>query len=242
MNRFIFLLLILSIFTSSIPQAYAQQAIFNNLYADGSVVSSGISVDSLQLEDKENEELGAKDFVRDTAIYYTFIWAFRLFYVRNKNARIFDTSFSTWWDNISQWPVTDDGDSFFTNYVTHPFSGAMSFLYYRQMGHDVWSSFLGSVVQSTLFEYTVEGLVETPSLPDLLSTPLIGAPMGYGLEKTSEYLYNTDSGVAKVAAHILNPLRNFVHDRQLVLFNPLTGQYEFSGKFQMKLDMMIQPN
>jgi hypothetical protein len=190
--------------------------------------------DILQNEN-EDTRLGSKEFLRDTAYYYTFIWVFRLFYVRNKNSRIFDTSLEDWWDNVSQWPVTNDGDSFFTNYVVHPFSGAMSFLYYRQMGHGFWGSFLGSVVQSTLFEYTIEGLVETPSLPDLLSTPLIGSGMGYGLEITSEWLYNTDNGAAKVAAHIINPMRNFVHDRQIVLINPLTGQFEFSGEFQTTL-------
>lgn len=235
MKRFLYFLLILSNLALSISAAHAQNSTFEKYLAESQPyevkVPDGETLDS----EKIDKELGAEEFLRDTAIYYTFIWAFRFFYVRNKNSRIFDTSFEDWWDNVSQWPVTNDGDSFFTNYVIHPFSGAMSFLYYREMGHDVWSSFLGSVAQSTLFEYTIEGLVETPSLPDLLSTPLIGAPMGYGLEKTSDWLYNTDNGAAKVAAHILNPMRNFVHDRQLVLFNPLTGQYEFSGEFQTAL-------
>lgn len=235
MKRFLYFLLILSNLALSISPARAQNESFEKYLAESTPYEVKVPDSETLAGDNVNTELGAEDFLRDTGIYYTFIWAFRLFYVRNKNSRIFDTSFEDWWDNISQWPVVDDGDSFFTNYVVHPFSGAMSFLYYREMGHGVWSSFLGSVVQSTLFEYTIEGLVETPSLPDLLSTPTIGSLAGYGLEKTSDFLYETDSGAAKVAAHILNPMRNFVKDRRLVLFNPLTGQYEFSGEFQTKL-------
>lgn len=241
MRRFLYFILIVGNIALCITESHARNTQFEKYLAEmdpyevkvpepGTWEDEGVSE-----EESEELNLGTKDFLRDTAYYYTFIWIFRLFYVRNKNSRIFDTSFEDWWDNISQWPVVDDGDSFFTNYVVHPFSGAMSFLYYREMGHGVWSSFLGSVVQSTLFEYTVEGLVETPSLPDLLSTPTIGSLAGYGLEKTSDWLYETNNGAAKVAAHILNPMRNFVYDRQIVLINPLTGQFEFSGEFQNKL-------
>ncbi|MCZ6468446.1 MAG: hypothetical protein O6499_02215, partial [Candidatus Dadabacteria bacterium] len=42
-------------------------------------------------------KLGTKEFLRDTAIAYSFQWAARFFYVRNKNSRIFDTSLSKWW-------------------------------------------------------------------------------------------------------------------------------------------------
>ncbi len=235
MNRFLYLILIVCNISLCFSQAHAQNTSFEKYLAESAPYEVKVPDGETLSKNQDNTELGAKDFIRDTGIYYTFIWAFRMFYVRNKNSRIFDTSLEDWWDNVSQWPVTNDGDSFFTNYVVHPFSGAMSFLYYREMGHDFWASFLGSVVQSTLFEYTIEGLVETPSLPDLLSTPTIGSLAGYGLEKTSDYLYETENGAARVAAHILNPMRNFVKDRRLVLFNPLKGQYEFTGEFQTKL-------
>lgn len=235
MKRFIYFILILSNIALCFSVSHAQNTTFEKYLAEKTPYDVKVPDGDTLINENEDAELGAKDFLRDTALYYTFIWVFRFFYVRNKNSRMFDTSLEDWWDNVSQWPVTDDEDTFFTNYVVHPFSGAMSFLYYRQMGHGFWSSFLGSAVQSTLFEYTIEGLVETPSLPDLLSTPLIGTPLGYGLEKTSEWLYNTDNGAAKVAAHIINPMRNFVNDRQLVLINPLTGQFEFSEEFQTRL-------
>ncbi len=41
-------------------------------------------------------------------------WSVRFFYVSNKDQRIFDTSFSKWWDNITNAPEVDDGDDFVT--------------------------------------------------------------------------------------------------------------------------------
>ena len=175
--------------------------------------------------EEANERLGVKAFLRDTAIMYTGQWAARWFYVRNKNSRIFDTSLSKWWHNISQAPVWDDGDSFFTNWVTHPAIGSMEYLFYRQMGHSMLVSALGVVVQSTLFEYTVEGTVETPSIQDLISTPLVGTALGIALEQSSNLLASTNFVPAKILAHILNPWRNFVHDRQIGLYNPLTKTF-----------------
>jgi uncharacterized protein DUF3943 len=170
-------------------------------------------------------DLGTKDFLRDTAIAYGFQWAARMFYVRNKNSRIFRTSLSDWWDNISQWPEVDDGDEFFTNMITHPIVGAIDYLYYRSMGHSFWAAALGTVIQSTIFEYTIEGIVETPSLSDLIFTPLLGVPAGYVLEESSEWLVDTDFVPAKILAHIINPLRNFVDRRQIGIYNPLSKQF-----------------
>lgn len=169
--------------------------------------------------------LGAKDFLRDTGIAYGAQWAGRWFYVRNKNSRIFDTSFSKWWDNITEWPEWDDGDSYFTNIVVHPIIGSQNYLFYRAMGHSFWMAALGSLTQSTLFEYTVEGLVETPSLQDLVFTPLLGVPLGVGLEKSSELLVRTDFVPAKILGYILNPMRNFINDRQIGVYNPFSGQF-----------------
>lgn len=171
------------------------------------------------------QELGVNEFLRDTAIAYGAQWAGRWFYVRNKNSRIFDTSFSKWWHNISQWPEFDDGDNFFTNLVTHPVIGSINYLYYREMGHSFWAAAAGSVVQSTLFEYTIEGLVETPSASDLIFTPLLGVPLGYGMEKTSDWLEDTGFIPAKILAYIINPMKNFIYDRQVGVINPFSSQF-----------------
>lgn len=190
-------------------------------------------VDEGLTESEDLKRLGAKDFLRDTAISYLMMWGVRFFYVRNKDARIFSASASGWWDHVTQLPEVDDGDNYFTNYFTHPFVGALQYLYYRGMGWGFWGSFLGAAVQSTLFEYTVEGTVERPSLPDLISTPVIGAPLGLIAETISDWLITRDNRAAKFAAHIVNPMRNFIKDRKLVLLNPITGSFEFSGAFTM---------
>ncbi len=190
------------------------------------------------------ERLGVNAFLRDSAIMYGGLWAARFFYVRNKNSRIFSASFSNWWDNITSAPVWDDGDSFFTNWVTHPLIGATEYLFYRQMGHGYLVSALGVVLQSTLFEYTIEGTVEVPSLVDLVSTPVVGVPMGFALEKSSDWLVSTDFVPAKILGHILNPWKNFIADRKIGIYNPfsetfmsVTGPIVFTPNKDIAIDL-----
>ncbi len=188
----------------------------------------------------------SKQFLKDSGIYYGSIWAFRLFYVRNKNERIYKTSLSTWWDHISQAPQTDDGDEFLTNYVAHPFAGYVSYLYYNEMGYGFWGSALGSALQSTIFEYTVEGLVETPSLPDLISTPVLGAMFGFAASNISDFLIEKNNPTATFFAHLINPMRNFVKNGRVALINPLAGRFEYLQNFDIShvpwKDLAIEQN
>jgi len=208
------ILIILTFLTMPIPAIADESINIRDLYYNEyrqNLLNSNIKNDTPQdISGPVTREykLGTKEFLRDTTIAYSFQWAARFFYVRNKNSRIFDTSLSKWWDNISQWPEWDDGDAFFTNLVTHPVIGSIDYLFYRQMGHSFWVSALGTVIQSTLFEYTVEGLVETPSGSDLIFTPLLGVPLGYGMEKTSDWLVDTGFVPAKILGYIVNPLKN----------------------------------
>ncbi|MGI9558183.1 MAG: DUF3943 domain-containing protein [Thermodesulfobacteriota bacterium] len=179
------------------------------------------------------KEVKSRQFIKDGAIYYGSIWAFRFFYVRNKNERILNTSPSAWWGHITKQPEVDDGDAFFTNYVVHPFAGYVSYLYYRRMGYGFWGSALGSALQSTLFEYTVEGLVETPSLPDLLSTPGLGVVFGAAAEYASDRLIELDNPVATFLAHAVNPMRNFVNNGRVAIMNPLQGRFEYTQSFDI---------
>lgn len=184
-------------------------------------------------DDHKVKDPGVKEFLVDTLLGYSIWWAGRLFYVRNKSSRIFDTSFSDWIDHITEAPVVDDGDGFVTNYVYHPIFGALYYLYYRNMGHSVWASALGSTLMSTLWEYTVEGLVETPSLPDLVATPGLGIPLGVMMETLSEWLIERDNVPAKMGGYVLNPLRMFIRDRKIGVLNPLTGSFVLHGPFTL---------
>ncbi|HKQ32148.1 MAG TPA: DUF3943 domain-containing protein, partial [Thermodesulfobacteriota bacterium] len=143
-------------------QAMAQEQVevkdlYNSAFSENAATDEKeepVKEDGFISGEESAERLGVNAFLRDSAIMYTGLWAARFFYVRNKNSRIFSASFSGWWDNISQWPVWDDGDSFFTNWVTHPIIGSQEYLFYRAMGHSYLVSALGVVLQSTLFEYT----------------------------------------------------------------------------------------
>lgn len=221
--------------------------LFDSAVSDNAPADQNGSADDesdYSFDDQEKYRLGAKDFLRDTAIAYAFVWGARFFYVRNKNSRIFDTSLSKWWNNITQWPEWDDGDEFFTNWVTHPIVGSMQYLYYRQMGYSFWVSTLGAFMQNMLFEYTVEGLVETPSLTDIVSTTGVGVPMGVALEESSDWLVSTGFVPAKILGHILNPMRNFIHDRQIGVYNPfsktfmsVSGPIEFTPNKKEAIDL-----
>ena len=174
---------------------------------------------------------GFKEYMYDTGIWYGVQWGARLYWVRDKSLKIFNTSFSKFWDNITTKPVWDDGDTFVVNWVAHPFFGMLSYQFYRARGHDRWSSALGSVIQSTLFEYAIEGLAVEPSLIDLVVTPGLGVPIGMVMEELSGWLIEQDNSAARVGAYITNPMRLFVKDRKIGLINPLAGTFEFSGPF-----------
>ncbi|MGQ0794292.1 MAG: DUF3943 domain-containing protein [Deltaproteobacteria bacterium] len=181
--------------------------------------------------EKSDDSTGYKKFLTDTAIHYGFIWGGRLFYVRLKNDRIFDASLSQFFDNFTKLPEFDDGDGFETNFVFHPLFGAEYYLFYRARGHGILASALGSFVQSALFEYTVEGLVERPSAPDLLFTPGIGVPLGIGLENLSAWLIKRENPIARTAAYLVNPTRLFIENGNIGLINPVAGTFAFKGEF-----------
>lgn len=220
MSKKILIILILNILL--LTSAYSSEHSYND--------QNGIFQYKKKDTDIENTEFN--DFMEDTAIAYGGIWFSRLFYVRNKNSRIFDTSFGDWIDNITRLPVANDGDSFFTNYVVHPGVGAMYYMYYRENGYNYWQSAVGSLLLSTLFEYTVEGLVEPPSLPDLIATPGVGVPIGFVADTLSDWLESKDNTALKVASHIVNPFKNIIRDGKVVAFNPVSGTFQFTGEFQ----------
>jgi len=174
---------------------------------------------------------GFKEYMYDTGIWYGVQWGARLYWVRDKSLKIFNTSLSKWWDNITTKPVWDDGDTFVVNWVAHPFFGMLSYQFYRARGHDRWSSVLGSVIQSVLFEYAIEGLAVEPSLIDLVVTPGLGVPIGMAMEELSQWLIEQDNSVARVGGYITNPMRLFVKDRKIGIINPVAGSFEFSGPF-----------
>jgi hypothetical protein len=81
-----------------------------------------------------------------------------------------------WVHNVSR-PTFDD-DSWWINYLAHPYVGAMYYIRARERGFGPWSSFAYSAFASAAYEFGVEAFFEKPSIQDLIVTPIGGALLG----------------------------------------------------------------
>jgi hypothetical protein len=124
---------------------------------------------------KNGQTLG---YLQSSAISYSFQWTFVFTVNRGLGRDILNSNFKKWLKNVSSVPQIPDGDGWITNFVGHPLLGASVFAFYRNRGFSNQASFAGTFLQSTLFEYTVEGWKKPPSGVDLLITPLIGSLIG----------------------------------------------------------------
>ena len=146
------------------------------------------------------------DYAIDTAGLYAFTWGWT--YVTDPNLRegLEDASFEGWWDNISQPPVWDDGSNDVTNNVFHPLAGAFYYEYMRARGYPRLVAASQTLLQSFLFEYTVEGIYTTPSAQDLVKTTAIGVPLGLAADEAARALLRSDSTFHHVLGYVLNPM------------------------------------
>ena len=79
-----------------------------------------------------------------------------------------------WINNVTDGPAWDR-DDVVLNYVMHPYFGGVYYQTARKSGYRQWDSFLYSALMSTVFwEYGVEAFAETPSMQDLVVTPVLG--------------------------------------------------------------------
>jgi hypothetical protein len=81
-----------------------------------------------------------------------------------------------WVQNVSH--PTFDEDSWWLNYVAHPYVGATYYIRARERGFGPWSSFAYSAFASATYEFGVEAFFEKPSIQDLIITPIGGALLG----------------------------------------------------------------
>ncbi len=187
-----------------------------------------------ELNDKSLADFS--DFLRDSRNVYFTIWLIRIIQVNaldvhNKEQQTFINPLR-WWRNFFGFQNKSrkrgdfelkDGDSFKTNWVAHPAFGAYTYLYYRAKGYNFYTSTLGSFVQSVLFEYTIEGVTQSPSIHDLIVTPGVGVPVGIILEETSDWLVERNSGFLKAMGYIVNPMKIIVPQRDRVNVGPLVS-------------------
>ena len=81
-----------------------------------------------------------------------------------------------WANNVTkpEWDV----DSWWINYIFHPYFGAAYYIRARERGLDEVSSFAYSALASALYEFGVEAFFEKPSIQDLIVTPIAGSLLG----------------------------------------------------------------
>lgn len=225
-------------------------AISANLFADDERISMTPANSSVFIDLKDQnkadirfrKELNDKsladfsDFLRDSRNVYFAIWLIRIVQVNtldisNKEQQTFVNPLR-WWRNFFGFQnksrkrgdfELNDGDSFKTNWVAHPAFGAYTYLYYRAKGYNFYTSALGSLAQSVLFEYTIEGVTQSPSIHDLVVTPGVGVPIGIILEETSDWLVERDSGFLNAMGYIVNPMRIIVPERDKVNVGPIVS-------------------
>ncbi len=132
--------------------------------------------------------------------------------------------------------IVFDMDSSNWNQVVHPFVGSQVFLFYRSQSYSRMASFWLTVVQSTLFEFTIETYTEPASAQDLYQTPVLGSILGIFLEEGSLKLLNSSNSWARGLGHLMNPMTLFPFFEGKTHLQPLTANNRIVGlNFQVEL-------
>ena len=84
--------------------------------------------------------------------------------------------FKKWDNNVSD--LRRDTDKWGINYVMHPYFGGTYYVRARNRGFSRNGSFWYAAGMSTLYEYGIEAVFESPSVQDLIFTPVGGAVVG----------------------------------------------------------------
>lgn len=124
--------------------------------------------------------------------------------------------FQRYYNNVIRGPHWD-GDTWFFNYVLHPYAGAAYFMSARSQGFNMWYSALYSFCISTFFwEYGVEAFMERPSIQDLIVTPVVGSIIGELFYRAKRQIVHNDyrllgsKPLGYVVAFLLDPVNEML--------------------------------
>jgi hypothetical protein len=86
------------------------------------------------------------------------------------------TSLQKWWENVRhpQW----DPDTWYVNYLGHPYFGAIGYIRARERHFGAFGGFWYAALLSGLYEFGIEAMFERPSYQDLIVTPVGGLLIG----------------------------------------------------------------
>ena len=119
---------------------------------------------------------------RDTAFFLGYqvigagIWFLTPESVSQWTAEQRKTSLQKWWENVRhpQW----DPDTWYVNYLGHPYFGAIGYIRARERRFGAFGGFWYAALLSGLYEFGIEAMFERPSYQDLIVTPVGGLLLG----------------------------------------------------------------
>jgi len=188
----------------------------------------------LGVDDAVDQPPTLSQWALDTAVISTVTWGLTLGLNANIRNGVVNSSSEQWGDNLNHWPEWNDDSDAVTNYVAHPLVGAGWFLAYRSRGHGLVASSLGLMFQSFFLEYVIESPHNIPSAHDLVFTPLLGIPIGYGLDTASLYFLKKQDTNWRYLGYVFNPfhlLPSAKEHRWAVSLDPERKSFAISGRF-----------
>ncbi|PLX13429.1 MAG: hypothetical protein C0598_03635 [Marinilabiliales bacterium] len=105
-----------------------------------------------------------------------------------------------------QTPPKWDSDPWYINYVGHPYQGGFYYNSVRTQGIGILGSAMFTCFQTVVWEYAIECKYETPSINDLICTPVLGSIFGEASYRlTILFKRNGFNTIEKILVIVLNP-------------------------------------
>ncbi|MCF8461763.1 MAG: DUF3943 domain-containing protein [Flavobacteriales bacterium] len=118
-----------------------------------------------------------------------------------------DNRYTQNWKNTFTKPPVFDHDTWYMNYIAHPYQGMLFYNAVRSQNAKIWQSSLFCLGHVLVFEYVIEGGAEQPSIQDLIVTPIAGILLGEGIHRaTMAMAKNGFKWYETTAIIILNPM------------------------------------
>ncbi|MEO7860940.1 MAG: DUF3943 domain-containing protein [Nitrospirales bacterium] len=105
---------------------------------------------------------------------------------------IYRTTGNTFTQHVTDSKWVLDKDQFSVNQFLHPYGGSIYYGFARSAGLNFWESFLYSSAGSLLWE--LGGEKTTPSINDMIATPIGGSFLGEPFFRMASLLLETDDG------------------------------------------------
>ncbi len=167
----------------------------------------------LSLFRPQNGEDGARTWSQTKSLFFYGLGVFGVLSIMPESMTGWESTdniFDKWVDNVSSGPVWDRDNAIY-NYAGHTYSGGVYYQVARKSGYRQWDAFVYTTLMSTFFwEYGVEAFAETPSIQDLVITPVLGWVYGEWAFQTEMKLRDNNNEV--VGSKILGETSLFFLD------------------------------